>query len=99
MALFSRSGNTRTCAILETQFEIWEPEGDTSIYCGTFRPVAPSEQGDDTLPQGRDLTPPSCMDAGPFFDLVEQRRKGLGADCWSSLDQATNNTSVVFRLT
>lgn len=85
----------------EAQFEVWAPEEDTSIYYGTFRPVASvasSEQNDDGLRQDRDVTPPPGVDAGAFFDLVERRKQGYG-DNLLAIDKAANNTSVVFCLT
>jgi hypothetical protein len=41
--------------------------------------------------------PPAGVDAGAFFDLVAARRRGLG-DNLLAIDQAANNTSIVFSL-
>jgi hypothetical protein len=84
----------------EATFEIWAPEEDTSIYYGKFRPVtfglAPGLTA-RAKPSLTPLTPPPGVDAGAFYDLVESRRRGLG-DNLLSIDQAANNTSIVFCL-
>ena len=84
----------------ETQFEIWAPEEDTSIYYGTFHPVAAvsPERGNENHGQNQEVIPPPGVDAGAFFDLVEQRKRGHG-DNLLAIDKAANNTSVVFCLT
>jgi hypothetical protein len=87
--------------LLSAGLSIWGPEEDTSIYYGRLRPVAlgptaegPAGAGGAPTPR---LVPPSGVDAGAFFDLVESRRRGVGENLLT-IDQATNNTSVVFLL-
>jgi len=84
----------------EASFEIWAPEEDTSAYYGTFRPMSLGV----TRPQGRGrkprLTasrPPAGVDAGAFYNLIEQRRSFV--DNLLAIDRAANNTSIVFCLT
>ncbi len=84
----------------EATFAIWAPEQDTSEYYGRFRPVAlafgpAGLAGRSTMPVNP--MPPAGVDAGTFYDLVEARRHGW-ADNLLTIDQAANNTSVVFCL-
>jgi len=82
----------------DAHFEIWAPEEDTSVYYGRFHPMALGVRRDErakptlTLP-----TPPSGVDAGAFYNLVEIRRHGY-VDNLLAIDAAANNTSVVFSL-
>ena len=84
----------------EALLRVWGPEEDTADYYGPFQPMAlgvggaPGGAGEPgpTLP-----TPPSGVDAGAFYDLVERRRRGF-VDNLLAIDKAANNTSVVFTL-
>jgi beta-lactamase superfamily II metal-dependent hydrolase len=84
----------------EAKLRVWGPEEDTADYYGPFQPMAlgvgaaPGGAADygPTLP-----TPPSGVDAGAFYDLVEMRRSGL-VDNLLAIDKAANNTSIVFTL-
>lgn len=95
----------RGCSLQEThpfreaKFRIWAPEEDTSDYYGQFQPVtlavAPGAVGGPgtlTVP-----LPPSGVDAGAFYKLVEMRSRGF-ADNLFTIDKAANNSSVVFCL-
>ncbi len=83
----------------EVAFEVWAPEEDTSAYYGRFQPVAagavPAEGKIPVMPRP---VPPPGVDVGAFLNLVEARRNGI-ADNLLAIDQAANNTSVVFLLT
>lgn len=84
----------------EAKLEVWAPEEDSSIYYGRFHPVtfgvtSTVEKQDKpalTMPQ-----PPAGVDAGAFYNLVEQRRRGF-ADNLLAIDKAANNTSIVLCL-
>jgi hypothetical protein len=86
--------------LLSAGVEIWGPEEDTSVYYGRLRPLtlglatAGPAAAVPALPR---LAPPSGVDAGAFFDLVEARRQGPGENLLQ-IDKAANNTSVVFCL-
>lgn len=84
----------------EARFHIWAPEEDTSDYYGRFQPMAlgvtPGD-GPDSEPTLAVPMPPSGVDAGAFYDLVEIRRHGY-VDNLLAIDRAANNTSVVFCL-
>jgi len=84
----------------EARLEIWAPEEDTSIYYGTFQPVQFGVASAQALAEKPILTtplPPSGVDAGAFYNLVEIRRSGF-MDNLLAIDKAANNTSVVFCL-
>jgi hypothetical protein len=84
----------------EAKLDIWAPEEDSSIYYGRFHPVAfgltpgRGEKGKPTLTMPQ---PPAGVDAGAFYNLVEQRRQGFG-DNLLAIDKAANNTSIVLFL-
>ena len=82
-------------------FEIWAPEEDTSGYYGKFQPlsVASSHPTPGVVGTGAppNPLPPSGVDAGAFYNLVEARLRGIG-DNILAIDKAANNTSVVFLL-
>lgn len=84
----------------EARFEIWAPELDTSDYYGSFKPFtlgfSAGTPGTDNPTPLRPIPPPG-VDAQAFYDLVEARKKGW-ADNLLAIDQAANNTSVVFCL-
>lgn len=85
----------------EAQFEIWGPEEDTSDYYGRFHPVALGVTPGRRARAKPTLTtpiPPPGVDAGAFYNLVDMRRSGY-ADNLLGIDQAANNTSLVFCLT
>ena len=96
----------------EARFEIWAPEEDTSGYYGKFQPLSvaspplpPGEPARRSLGEGGVVRgqqapnplPPSGVDAGAFYNLVEARLRGIG-DNILAIDKAANNTSVVFLL-
>jgi beta-lactamase superfamily II metal-dependent hydrolase len=84
----------------ETNLEIWAPEEDTTVYYGQFHPMTLGTLPGDRVSASLKLTtlvPPAGVDAGAFYDLVESRRRGF-ADNLLAIDQAANNTSVVFCL-
>lgn len=87
----------------EVKFEILAPEQDTSEYYGRFQAInlGISETVADGQAAGlveiTQLVPPSGVDAGAFFDLVESRRNG-SLDNLLTIDKAANNTSVVFSM-
>jgi hypothetical protein len=84
----------------EATFEIWAPEEDTSDYYGKLQPLSLAEEATiaaaATAPSPRPLPPPG-VDAGAFYNLVDARLRGVG-DNILAIDQAANNTSVVFLL-
>lgn len=83
----------------EASFEVWAPERDTADYYGRFRPMALTARSGVTAGgrPARSPVPPPGVDAGSFYNLVELRRRGLW-DNLLAIDQAANNTSVVFCL-
>jgi hypothetical protein len=82
----------------EAKLSIWGPEEDTSSYYRSFQPLALGVDG-GAVAQPTVVTPlpPSGVDAGAFYNLVESRRSGLH-DNLLAIDKAANNTSVVFSL-
>ncbi|MHB8069669.1 MAG: ComEC/Rec2 family competence protein [Desulfobaccales bacterium] len=84
----------------EARLEIWAPEQDTSDYYGSFQPVT---LGFSTATPGTDKPttinpiPPPGVDAQAFYNLFEARKNGWG-DNLLAIDQAANNTSIVFSL-
>ena len=82
----------------EARFEIWAPEEDTSHYYASLTPMA-LEAGARAsgIGQRSMLVPPSGVDAGAFYDLVEARSHGF-SDNLLAIDKAANNTSVVLML-
>jgi beta-lactamase superfamily II metal-dependent hydrolase len=85
----------------EAKFEIWAPEEDTSDYYGHFQPFGADAGGPApaALPQPGVTAPqpPPGVDLGAFLNLVDARRNPIG-DNILAIDQAENNTSVVFSL-
>lgn len=86
----------------EAKFEIWAPERDTTAYYGrlqanpTQRAAAPLPQGGVAPSESKPLPPPG-VDAGAFYELVDSRSHSY-LDNLLAIDQAANNTSVVFCL-
>ena len=84
----------------EARLQVWAPEEDTASYYGILQPtalgVSPGEGASARLTLAEPL-PPSGVDAGAFYNLVEMRRRGCG-DNLLAIDKAANNTSVVFCL-
>jgi hypothetical protein len=87
--------------LLSATVTILGPEEDASVYYGRLRPLtlglasdAAVTAGSPALPR---LAPPSGVDAGAFFDLVESRRQGFDENLLT-IDKAANNTSIVFLL-
>jgi beta-lactamase superfamily II metal-dependent hydrolase len=83
--------------------EVWAPEEDTSAYYGRFQPSAlgaapPGAGGVSDGEEAPDLLPPAGVDAESFYRLVGQRTQGFW-DNLLAIDQARNNSSVVFCLT
>lgn len=89
----------------EAQFRVWAPEEDTSVYYGALQPMALHLEAAATdgsfRAAGREQPvtpmPPPGVDAGAFYNLVERRRNGL-VENLLSIDQAANNSSLVFCL-
>jgi beta-lactamase superfamily II metal-dependent hydrolase len=89
----------------EAKFEIWAPEEDTSAYYGRFQPSAlnfipaAGGQGEQAGPAASAASPlpPQGVDASAFYNLVDRRRRGV-VENLMGIDQAANNTSVVFTL-
>jgi len=91
----------------EAKLSVWAPEEDTSDYYGPFQnldagdvplaAIGPRAAGDPPPVVVPSPTPPSGVDVGAFLRLVEARRSGI-ADNLLAIDQAANNTSVVFML-
>lgn len=95
---------TGTHPFREAQLSIWAPEEDTSEYYGRLQPLdrglvplssaAASSGGMSAIPLP---VPPAGVDVGAFLRLIEARRGGI-ADNMLAIDQAANNTSIVFAL-
>ncbi len=86
----------------EAKFEIWAPEEDTSEYYGRLQPLSftgGSSEPSSGAPvrEAASALPPAGVDVGAFLELVEARTNGIG-DNVLAIDQAANNTSVVFNL-
>lgn len=85
----------------EAKFEILAPEEDTSEYYGKFQPihlgVSDVKVGNKTTSVIAESIPPSGVDAGAFFNLVDARKNGL-FDNLLAIDKAANNVSVVFTM-
>ena len=86
----------------EAKIEIWSPEENTADYYGRF-PAQPLALGDASPCQnGKQkaapsmLVPPSGVDAGAFYDLVDMRTNTF--ESLMTIDQAANNTSIVICL-
>jgi len=80
----------------ETQFELWAPEEDTSVYYGSCPSLAlgitcGDEGGGKT--DLREYIPPAGVDASAFYNLVDRRRQF--AENLLAIDKAANNTSLV----
>ena len=82
----------------EARFEIWAPEEDTSHYYMNLTPMA-LDAGARVSGVGQKsmLVPPSGVDTGAFYDLVEARANGF-SDNLLAIDKAANNTSVVLMI-
>ncbi|MBI4918058.1 MAG: hypothetical protein HY825_19625 [Acidobacteria bacterium] len=90
----------------EATFSVWAPEEDTSDYYGSFQSIdggavpllATGTSSEQPAPAPlADPLPPPGVDVGAFLNLVAARRSGI-ADNLLAIDQAANNTSVVFSL-
>lgn len=86
----------------EAKLDVWAPEEDTSDYYGRLLPLAetgdaPGAGAGGVAAPAPPVVPPSGVDMGAFFGLVEARRNGV-ADNLLAIDKAANNTSVVFVL-
>ena len=84
----------------EAKLSIWGPEEDTSSYYRSFQPLVLGVNGaGDAAGKPTVVTPlpPSGVDAGAFYNLVDSRRSGLH-DNLLAIDKAANNTSIVFAL-
>lgn len=84
----------------EAQFKIWAPEEDVADYYGRFHPLTLGVT--DTVSAGTTptLVTPKCpegVDEESFRILLEKRRSGYFGGLLA-IDQAANNTSVVFSL-
>lgn len=84
----------------EARLKIWAPEEDVSDYYGRFRPLTLGVS--DPINEGSSpalVTPevPKGVDGESFRILLEKRRSGYFGGLLA-IDQAANNTSVVFSL-
>jgi beta-lactamase superfamily II metal-dependent hydrolase len=85
---------------VEAKLRVLAPERDTTIYYGSFQPMALGVvEGEDQAasPTLRVPVPPAGVDAGAFYNLVEARRQGH-LDNLLTIDHASNNSSVVLSL-
>jgi hypothetical protein len=94
---------TGTHPFREATFDIWAPEEDTTDYYGQFRPMALGMVG-MTTPAGSGAKPMTVKPAAPkgvkqddLDRLVDARRHGY-VENLLAIDEAENNTSVVFCL-
>jgi beta-lactamase superfamily II metal-dependent hydrolase len=81
----------------EARLSIWAPEEDTAVY---YRKIQPMPLGmarpgsKRAKPKLTQAVPPSGVDAGAFYNLVDTRRRTF-LDNLLAIDHAANNTSVV----
>ena len=86
----------------EAKFEIWGPEEDTTAYYGPLQ-ANPTQTAAASPARARPARavskplPPAGVDAGAFYELVAMRADGF-VNNLLAIDQAANNTSVVFCL-
>lgn len=86
--------------------KLWAPEENTADYYGRFKPMARGLGIGDTfdfddleglrVPEEELPRPPSGVDAGSFYDLLDIRHGA--STTLLSIDQASNNTSIVMLL-
>jgi beta-lactamase superfamily II metal-dependent hydrolase len=83
----------------EARFEIWAPEEDTSNYYHqlTHMDLEAGARAGAIATSRSVIVPPSGVDTGAFYDLVEARSHGF-ADNLLAIDKAGNNTSIVLLL-
>ena len=83
----------------EAKFEVWAPEEDTSDYYGPFQPLALDGAAVAGAAAAAALPPPPPpgVDVGAFLNLLAARADGVG-DNLLAIDQAANNSSLVFAL-
>ena len=92
----------RTQHFSEAKIEIWGPEENTADYYGRLhaQPLAlgdaMSSEEDEKKTTPARLIPPAGVDAGAFYDLVDMRTNAF--ESLLAIDQAANDTSVVFSL-
>ena len=84
--------------------EVWAPEENSAVYYGHFRPMAlgvaeAAEGGAEGSSPSRLVLPkpPAGVDAGAFYRLVDARSGGW-VDNLLAIDQARNNSGIVFCL-
>jgi beta-lactamase superfamily II metal-dependent hydrolase len=77
----------------EARLSIWAPELDTTLYYRRMKPLVPSK-GNAAAPR---LRPPPGVDPNGFRKLILFLEHGIG-DNILAIDQAANNTSLVFAL-
>jgi beta-lactamase superfamily II metal-dependent hydrolase len=84
----------------ETTVRILAPEEDTSVYYGAVRAQLDAANG-AASPARREpaarLVPSPGVDAGAFYDLMEQMDRGFAGSVFQ-IDAAANNTSLVVEL-
>jgi beta-lactamase superfamily II metal-dependent hydrolase len=84
----------------EAKFAIWAPEENTAVYYTCPPRIALGVTPGATARSKPTLTastPPPGVDAGAFYDLAEMRRSSY-LDNLLAIDQAANDTSIVFCL-
>jgi hypothetical protein len=82
----------------ETAIRILAPEEDSSVYYGSIPPRF--DFGDETTERGTSTYRPKPLpgiDGGAFYGLIDNMN-GACAEGIYAIDQAANNTSVVFEL-
>jgi len=84
----------------ETRLSVWAPEEDTAVYYTRIEPMPLGmvhSEGRRARPKLTQPIPPSGVDAGAFYNLVETRRRTY-LDNLLAIDKAANNTSIVLLL-
>ena len=86
----------------EAKFEIWGPENDTASYSSKMQSHSVALEATAHLNSSKertsfsDVTPLPGVDGSAFYNLVDMRKNAL--ESLLSIDQNTNNSSVVFLL-
>jgi beta-lactamase superfamily II metal-dependent hydrolase len=88
----------KTHPFKEAKLAVWAPEEDTADYYSSFQPLSLVNVAGSTSPsKSVPVLPPAGVDVGAFLNLVRARGNGI-ADNLLAIDQAANNTSIVFTL-
>ena len=95
--LFRGRALDRLHAFTETKLRILAPEEDTSAYYGPRRVSLDAAPPGFVSGSGRQV-PPSGVDAGAFYQLIDSMNSGL-SDSLLAIDRAANDTSLVLEVT